>query len=538
MSRIQIREQNFTTPVTTFDTTDVVFIPGFVNTNAATADFAEQGVPVLCSSLAEFSKYFGSEAPVFATDQAYPSEFDPKATSGLSSVMFKAGDADPSYIYARELLAQGLPIVYERMNVSSSDITVACAYQYFSDLVFTQSRPDVVVYPTMTAWSSISAYSAGDIVAYNNNGGEPGQGTGISPTGSGSDPTYYNTSTARAYVCLAAIPAPSGDPVVPNEGPDGDQASQLWQELPRYQDTNNPLLDLGLSVKYITSGGYPVLEYSNNGIAGMMNAISGSNSSGTTGRGDCVSLIDYVDNPNRKFVGTDSIFAAAQSISSDYAAMFAPWIEVSFTNVYDGTSNNHMPPSFAYLTALANSLKYSSNTNAIAGVNRGMIPNLKSLCSNYVLTNTIAEDEFQPDDSGVSINGITNIRSYGYRIWGNRTLKSNSGGTTATSFLNIRNMVSDIKKVVYSAAMVTLFEPNAQITWINFTSKVTPFLDTLVSNHGISRYQIDRVMTQDDGTPLPKTVMSATITIYPVYSIEKIVLTIAIRDDDTVEISE
>lgn len=538
MSRIQIRERDFTTPITTFDTTDVVFVPGFVNPNTAAENFAERGVPVLCSSLADFSKYFGSEAPVFAADQPYPSEFDTKATAGLSSVMFKAGDADPSYIYARELLAQGLPVVYERMNVSSQDITVSCAYEYLSNLVFTQSRPDTVVYPTLAAWNGLSAYNVGDIVAYNNTSENPGEGTGISPTGSGSDPTYYNTSTARAYVCVAAVPEPTGDPVIPNEGPDGDQASALWQELPRYQDTNNPLLDLGLSVKYITSGGYPTLEYSNNGLAGMMYAISGTGPDGTGGRGDCVALIDYVDNPNRKFVGTDSVYEAAQSITSEYAALFAPWVEVGFTNVYTGTSNNHMPPSFAYLTALANALKYSSNTNAIAGVNRGMIPNLKSLCSNYVLTNTIAEDEFQPDNSGVSINGITNIRSYGYRIWGNRTLKMNSGGTTATSFLNIRNMVSDIKKVVYSAAMVTLFEPNAQITWINFTSRITPFLDTLVSNYGITRYQIDRVMTQDNGTPLPKTVMSATITIYPIYSIEKITITIAIRDDDTLEISE
>ena len=68
MSRIQIRERDFTTPVATFDTTDVVFVPGFVNPSAATENFVERGVPVLCSSLAEFSKYFGSEAPVFAAD--------------------------------------------------------------------------------------------------------------------------------------------------------------------------------------------------------------------------------------------------------------------------------------------------------------------------------------------------------------------------------------------------------------------------------------------------------------------------------------
>ena len=196
-----------------------------------------------------------------------------------------------------------------------------------------------------------------------------------------------------------------------------------------------------------------------------------------------------------------------------------------------------MPPSFAYLTALSSALQYASNTQAIAGVTRGQIPNLVRLCTNYTLTNNIAETTFQPE-SGVSINGITNIGNYGYRIWGNRTMLNNTAGTKATSFLNIRNMVSDIKKTVYNAGMLTLFEPNAQVTWLSFTSKITPFLDSLISNYGLSKYTIERNMTTDTGSPLPKTTLSATITIYPVYSIENIVVQIAIRDDDTVEVTE
>lgn len=521
MSRIEIKEQDFTTPVVVFDTTDVAFIPGFVVPGTGTA---ERGVPVLCRNLAEFTANFGSNAPTFIADQLYPAGFAPAAIAGLASnIMFKAGDSDPSYVYAKSLLQQGLPVVYERMNVSDADITVDCAYEYFSDLVFTSLRPDVIPYPTMTAWSSTAGYSVGDIVAYNNTTDTPGAGSGISVSTSDTN-NYYNTDTAKAYVCVAAVAAPEPE-ADPNEGPDGNQTSASWEELSRYQDTNNPLMDLGLSVKYITSGGYPTHEYTAGSatMASMLHAIAQE-------RGDCIALIDYVNNPNRKFVGVGSIYESASSFDYPYAAMFAPWIQLETLSV-------PMPPSYAYLSALANSLKYSANTNAIAGVNRGQVPGLKALNSNYILTNTIAEDGFQPD-SGASINGITNIRSYGYRIWGNRTLKANSGGTTATSFLNIRNIVSDIKKIVYTAAMVTLFEPNAQITWINFTSKITPFLDTLVSNYGISKYQIDRVVTQDSGLPLPKTVMAATITIYPVYSIEKISITIAIRDDDTVEVSE
>ena len=491
MSRIVINESDYTTPVATFNTTDVVFVPGF-----AVEGEALPGVPVLCNSIAEFVQQFGSVAPTFATDQNYPSGFNVNATSGLPAVWFESGSADPSYIYAKELLAQGLPVVYERMNTSTSDVTVEAAYAYLAQQVFVAERNATVPYPTAITYSSSATYAIGDIVS------------------------YTSESVLNYYECITAITVAE------------DFTPAHWNMLPKNQDTNQPLLSLDLPVKYITSGGYPTHEFTPVGgsgtVAGQMITLAET-------RGDCVALVDYLDNPTRNPVGGSESIYGSVAFSSEYCAMFIPWVEVEFVQSYSGTSNKHMPPSFAYLTALAQDLTFASNTNAVAGIARGQIPNLKALCSIYAITNKIAEETFQPD-SGISVNGITKINPYGYRIWGNRTLKSNSGETTATSFLNIRNMISDIKKVAYTAAMNVLFEPNAQITWINFTSRITPFLDTLISNYGLSRYQIDRNTVDSNGMKLAKTVMSATITLYPVYSIEKITINIAIRDDDTVEV--
>ena len=501
MSRISIIEQDLTVPVPVYDTTDVVFVPGFSSLNLSEDGAAAQGVPTLCRSIAEFTKYFGSHAPVFSSNQNYPAGFSVNATNGLSNPWFKVGDADPSYIYACELLAQGIPVVYERMNMDTADISVDAAYSYLKDMVFCSTRSATPLYPTAVQYSDATAYSVGDVV-------------------------YTGTTTRTYYKCTAAVTAGQHAP------PDDD----YWALLPSTQDTDQPLLNLALPVKYITSGGYPTHEFTGIDIATNIAKV----------RGDCVALVDYLDNPTRKLAGTagdDSIYSSVAAAASEYAAMFVPWIVVRFTQSYTvvggttATSNQHMPPSFAYLTALASALAYASNTQAIAGVTRGQIPNLVALNTNYTLTNTIAESTFQPD-TGVSINGITDITTYGYRIWGNRTMKDNNNGTTATSFLNIRNVVSDIKKVIYSAAVMTLFEPNAQTTWLSFTSKITPFLDSLISNYGISRYQIERNTVQQNGAPLPKTEMSAVITIYPVYSIEKISINVSVRDDDTVEVSE
>ena len=69
MSRIQITESDYTTPVATYNTTDVVFVPGF-SKKALTDDFAApQGEPTYCATLADFSKYFGTEVPKFTGAQ-------------------------------------------------------------------------------------------------------------------------------------------------------------------------------------------------------------------------------------------------------------------------------------------------------------------------------------------------------------------------------------------------------------------------------------------------------------------------------------
>ena len=237
MSRIVITESDYTTPVAAYQTTDVVFVPGFSVLDLSTDGAAQQGEPKYCATLADFSKYFGTVTPTFAATQTYPTGFDAKATQGLSTTTwFDAGAADPSFIYAKELLAQGIPVVYERMNVSTADVTVASAYSYLTTLVFSDTRTESISYPTATEYSSSATYAVGDIVSY---------------TDSGTEETNY-------YRCLVEI----------TEGEEFTPAH--WQVLPKTQDTLQPLLDLAIPVKYLTSGGYPAVEYTPEGGSGTL----------------------------------------------------------------------------------------------------------------------------------------------------------------------------------------------------------------------------------------------------------------------------
>ena len=296
------------------------------------------------------------------------------------------------------------------------------------------------------------------------------------------------------------------------------------------------LLDKGeYQFKYLTTGGYPVFEYNNNEIATAMIKLAAM-------RGDCVAFIDHTDNHERPLQGTvgevKSVYAsmnenALPELYDTYGTMISPWCTFRVNSVH--TNEIQLPGSFAYFKCLAQMLNSDSDWLAVAGVTRGLVPDFKSICTSTPLTNSIA-DSYQPEPNskgeGVAINAITNVKPYGYCIWGNRTLRmqrSNRPGF-ALNFLNIRNLVSDVKKQAYIAAKSLMFEQNNDVLWINFKSLVTPLLDQMVSGEGLSSYKLIKNVSQD------KTRLSATIRLYPTYAVESFEIEITLEDEEvTVE---
>lgn len=301
-----------------------------------------------------------------------------------------------------------------------------------------------------------------------------------------------------------------------------------------FTDSDGMLKSLGdFQFKYLTSGGYPTFEFASSAISKAMTVLAAA-------RGDCLALIDHTDNPSRALTGAASVYTSIQSAGitqGDYGAMYTPWGVYSQTVVTTTSTTMNFPGSFAYLMSLADALSYSANWLVIAGVSRGLVPNLVSLDTTSVLTNAIA-DKFQQYSSTTSsdlicINAITNIKPYGLCIWGNRTLKQIDGSSNplkALCFVNLRCLVSDIKKQVYAAAMQLMYEQNTSVLWTNFKSYVTPLLDQMVSGSGLSGYKIIR-NTVDSAVKV-----SASIRIYPVYAVESFDITIQITDDESVAI--
>ena len=284
--------------------------------------------------------------------------------------------------------------------------------------------------------------------------------------------------------------------------------------------------------KYLTSGAYPVFEHYSSGDETAVNSIATNMIECAETRGDATAYIDSANNKTRTLIASkkDSVYYSyatyMRTLGNDYSiysALFTPWYRSNCSTV---NKIVEMPASFAYLSSLAKMIQIYPSYLAVAGVTRGLIPNFVSPCQN--ITNAMA-DSYQPRND-VAINAITNIKPYGYVIWGNRTGKNNAidGNLTAQSFLNVRQMVSDIKKLVYIAAKSLTFEQNNDILWVNFKSKITPTLDKMVTSNGISGYKVIQKPTTE------KAKIVALIKIYPIEPVEDWDITIELSDAEVV----
>ena len=307
------------------------------------------------------------------------------------------------------------------------------------------------------------------------------------------------------------------------------------KDIPAVQDIYDALPDIlkeledkgEYTVKYLTSGAYPIFEYNDNGLAGTFVATA-------VERGDCVAVIDHSNIPYRTLdpVEAGSVYSSAKTWAktlqegAKFSTMFTPWGIYSCPHAPAKHNTQVLPASFAYLISLAKSIKNNPNWLAIAGVARGQVPYLVELNTIERLSNTIA-DAYQPRDD-VSINAITNIKPYGLTIWGNRTLFDNAdnGNLIASSFLNTRNLVSDVKKVAYTAAKRLIFEQDSNILWLNFKAAISPTLDQMLSGYGISGYKIIR------GTTTEKAKVVAIIKLYPTYAVEDFDITVVMADQE------
>lgn len=426
------------------------------------------------------------------------------------------GDADPGYRYALYLLSLGIPVYYEQMN---------CGFE----VVDMNNEANLNANPYESDWKvEVGGEGSGVFVRTQDTSVVEGK-------------VYYtgaDISVQSMYEGLEARFANRGD----SEKTPSDYSFDSMGDY---------------AIKYITSGGYPTFEYGPLATADADGKIWGTSGLAeqmirlAADRSDAVALIDHTNAPNRSIYETDAYSVISRvrnsltdlgTITGSYGAMFTPWYTCTSTYITGGSTygyNPQMPASLAFLSALAQQLQNYNPWLAVSGVARGIVPYCGGLHTNFNLTNNVADSyqvipgENQDSNSAISINPITYIRNYGYCIWGNRTLRNNSAGTQATSFLNIRDLTSDIKKTLYEASQALMFEQNTDVLWLNFKALVTPILDRMVSNYILSDYNIVKYnVDPESGQRVPAYKVLANITIRPINSVEVFELRVTLENND------
>ena len=305
----------------------------------------------------------------------------------------------------------------------------------------------------------------------------------------------------------------------------------------------NLLADKSLfDIRFLTSG----IDAANNG-----NLIKVANE-----RQDCIALINLDETAAAFDYKVATIRAEFEKNPSVYAAGFTPWfysehptlikgvedlITVNDKPSTQGAEKVAIPAAYGYLFAYGRMLaNNAAEWQAVAGPERGIIPELSDVFYTYsyedveILQARAADGLVKLDDAkdnaGVAINPIAWVRPNGYILYGNRTLKKNDAKkkTTAQSFLNIRNGVNAIKKVMYDAGRTFVFEQNTEVLWTNFRNYITPLLDRMQSSDGLLGYTFVKVATD------AKARLKAKLTVIPVEAVEDFDLDVYLVDDLTV----
>lgn len=522
MPRITITETDTTSSVSTEEFDYAVYVPGFslaaVNPDAANPDFdasvqaangastgAPVNTPVYCATLSQFRLFFGSENPKFLQAQGYPvlsSDSKGFAENAIpNEQMYNQGTVDPGYLYAEELLSMGIPVVYERMNKWNT-----CNSSYQIEISVVATAPD-----------STTEGEIGDYLLYVNSATNYQDLYVCTNKIIGTTATTYEWAVLE-HQCSYTV-ATEGSVVLDYDITVSAMYNQLYK---RFVTEAEILEDKSLySLRFISSGGYPTFEYclsssSVNNIAAGMVAVAEN-------RGDCVALIDHTNNKYRSLTGSLSVYQAINNsypINSSFAAMFTPWVRYAGNYITGAAA-----PSIAYLASFANSI-YLGNAEwlAIAGKTRG-VSFVSALNCNTTMTQAIA-DRFV-STTGISINPIINLGSSGFVIWGNRTLRANTGYNKATSYLNLRMLTNVVKRTVWEASIETSFEQNSDILWVNYKALISKVLDTMMATSGIKGYTINRLATDD------RTAIAAQIILVPTYAVENFEINVYLTDDET-----
>ena len=165
------------------------------------------------------------------------------------------------------------------------------------------------------------------------------------------------------------------------------------------------------------------------------------------------------------------------SIDSNYTCTYYPWVK------YLDTDNNqyvNLPVTKDVVRNLAMTDNKSFAWYAPAGISRGNVDCVRA----HFITKVGDEDVLYEG----RINPVKTFATDGVKIWGQKNLQVNE---SQLDRIAIRRLLLRLRKLISISCIGLIFEPNDATTKKSFLSTVTPILDNMKSNRGISDYRIE-----------------------------------------------
>jgi hypothetical protein len=207
----------------------------------------------------------------------------------------------------------------------------------------------------------------------------------------------------------------------------------------------------------------------------------------------------------------------SRGLNSSYGCAYYPWVRGRDT--LNGAFV-WLPPSIPALGTLSSSQRKTQVWFAPAGFNRGGLTEGSAGIPVVDVAHQLRRKD-RDDLYAANVNPIAKFPAEGIVIFGQKTLQVTP---SALDRINVRRLMIFVKKRISQMAANLLFDPNVQVTWDRFTSKVNPFLQSVKTNFGLSDFKV----ILDDTTTTPelvdRNIMYAKIFLKPTRAIEFIAI--------------
>lgn len=198
---------------------------------------------------------------------------------------------------------------------------------------------------------------------------------------------------------------------------------------------------------------------------------------------------------------------------SNYSCTYWPWVQIN------DTENNvfiFVPPTRDVVRNIALTDNISFPWFAVAGIQRGDVDAVQARKKL-----TLAErDELYEN----RINPIATFTSDGIKIWGNKTLQVRE---SALNRINVRRLLLQARKLISAVSIRLLFEQNDNVVRNQFLSIVTPILDNIRSERGLTDF---RVVLSNDPEDIDRNQLTGQIFLKPTRALEFIQLEFVIMN--------